>query len=167
MDRLKKKFSTIYDKNVEKIHRFVFLKVSSQGKAEDITSQVFLKGWQAFQEKGNSIKNPRAFLYQIARNSIVDFYRERDKAQTVSVDDIQLADSSQGIEEKMMLDSDAEIVKKGLRNIKSDYQEVIVLYYLEGLSVKEIASITERSPGAVRVSVHRALKALRKEIREA
>lgn len=167
MDKLRKKFSKIYDKNVDKIYRFVFLKVSSPERAEDITSKVFLRGWEAFQNEERKIKNPPAFLYKIARNLVIDFYRERDKAQIISTENLQMADSGQGLEEKAILNSDIEMVRNGLKNIKDEYQEVVVWYYLEGLSTKEIAKILDKSPGAVRVTVHRALKALKKEIEEA
>jgi len=167
MDKLRKKFSKIYDKNIDKIYRFVFLKVNSQERAEDITSQVFLRGWEVFQNEERKIKNPSAFLYKIARNLVIDFYRERDKAQIISTENLQMADSGQGLEEKAILNSDIEMVENGLKNIKDEYQEIIVWYYLEGLSTKEIAEILDKSPGAVRVTVHRALKALKKEIEEA
>ena len=48
MDSLNEQFSSIYDQYIDKIYRFVYLKVSSQEIAEDITSKVFIKGWEAF-----------------------------------------------------------------------------------------------------------------------
>ena len=170
MDKLKKKFGKIYDKNVEKIYRFVFLKVNSQETAEDITSQVFLRGWQAFQDKEKDIKNPRAFLYQIARNSIIDFYRERDKAKIISSEDFyipNIPDSALNPEEKAIIGSDVEVIKNGLRGLKSDYQDVVIWHYLDDLSIKEISKILGKQEGTVRVVLHRAIQSLKKEIGEA
>ncbi len=164
MDRTKKKFAKIYNKNIDKIYRFIFLKVSSQEKAEDITSQVFLKGWNTFQNK--EIKNPTAFLYQIARNSIVDFYRERDKFQTVSTEDFQIPDSSQSLEEKVTHNSDIQLVKKSLGNIKGEYQDLIIWHYIDDLSIKEISKILGKQEGTVRVSLYRAIRSLKKDIRK-
>ncbi len=164
MDKSRKKFSKLYDENVDKIYRFIYLKVSSPEVAQDITSQVFMKGWKSFSE---DIKNPRAFLYQIARNSIVDFYRKRDRAQFVSVDDVQVTDPTPGPEEEASLGSDVEFVKKNLKKLKAEYQDMILWRYVDDLSIKEISKIVNKKPGAVRVSLHRAVQSLKNEINEA
>ena len=86
----KQKFSKIYNQHIEKIYRFIFLKVNSQERAEDLTSKTFLKGWEAFKNSGNSsqntIDNPRAFLYKIARNLVIDYYREKGRTQIISTE---------------------------------------------------------------------------------
>lgn len=170
MANLRKVYSKIYDKCVDKIYRFIFLKVSSQEVAEDLTSEVFLRGWESFKKsqnpKANSrkIENPRAFLYQIARNLITDHYREKGQAQLVSMEYAPMADPTTDLEEKAMLGSDLERVKVALADIKEDYREVIIWYYLDELSVPEIAKILDKSEEAVRVQIHRALKALKGEL---
>jgi len=165
----KKRFSKIYDQYVEKIYRFVFLKVNSQETAEDLTSKVFLKGWEAFKKSGNKgenkIDNPQAFLYQIARNSVIDYYREKGRTQIVSAEfTSQIADPRTNIEETAKTNSDFEIVKQAMQNLKGDYQEVIVWHYLDDLSISEIAKVLNKQEGAVRVMLHRALKSLRNEL---
>jgi len=164
MSQLRRQFGKIYDKNVEKIYRFIFLKVSSHEVAEDLTSEVFARGWQAFQDKKRDIKNVTAFLYQIARNLIVDHYRQKGQAQFVSVENVTLPELGQDLEEKAQLGLDMEQVKAALANINEDYREVIVWYYLDELKVPEIAKMLGRSEEAVRVLIHRALKALRAEL---
>ncbi len=62
MADLRKIFSKIYDQYINKIYRFVFLKVSSQEIAEDLTSETFLKTWESF-KNGTRIENPQAFLF--------------------------------------------------------------------------------------------------------
>ncbi len=167
MVNLGKKFSKIYDKNVEKIYRFVFLKVNSRQKAEDITSQVFTKGWEFFKTEDKKIKNPSAFLYQIARNLIVDFYRKKGKIQVVSTEEAkQMSDPSVDLTEAAKIDSEVRLVKECLQNLKEDYKDVIILRYLDDLSTEEVAQIMNKSRGAVRVMLHRALKVLRKEVEE-
>ena len=164
---LRKEFSKIYDKYIDKIYRFVFLKVSSPEVAEDLTSETFLKGWMAFREqrtKNNKqrtkIENPPAFLYQIARNLVVDYYREKGRTQIVSAD-YRIIDPRIDLEEKANLSSDFEEVRRALTNLKEDYQDVIIYRYLDELSVPEIAKVMQKSEGTVRVLLHRALAALR------
>ncbi len=164
MSNSRKTYSNIYDKYVDKIYRFVVLKVKSQEIAEDLTSEVFLRGWQSFKGKNDKIENMQAFLYQIARNLLADHYREASKAQLVSVEYAPITDSSQNLEEKAFLQSDLKQVKAALANINEDYREVIIWYYLDELKVPEIAKMLDKSEGTTRVLIHRALKALKSEL---
>jgi RNA polymerase sigma-70 factor (ECF subfamily) len=168
---IKKEFSKIYDKYIDKIYRFVFLKVNSPEVAEDLTSETFLRGWMAYKQRETSnkqqatkIENPPAFLYQIARNLVVDYYREKGKAQIVSALDYRIIDPRINLEERANLNSDFEQVRHALVNLKEDYQDVIIYRYLDELSVPEIAKILEKSEGTVRVTLHRALKTLREKL---
>jgi len=163
MANQRKIFSSIYDKYVDKIYRFIFIKVSSQEIAEDLCSETFLRGWQVFKER-EDIENPPAFLYQIARNLIIDHYREKGKAKIVSAEYTPIVDPREDLEEKANLSSDLEEVRRSLANLKGDYQDVIIYRYLDELSVPEIAKILEKSEGTVRVTLHRALKALKNEL---
>ena len=164
MPNSRKIYSDIYDKYVDKIYRFIVLKVKSSEIAEDLCSEVFLRGWQAYKSQ-NKIENIQAFLYQIARNLLADHYREAGKAQLVSVEYAPITDPRQDLEEKALVQSDLEQVKAGLANIKEDYREVIIWYYLDELKVPEIAKILDKSEGTCRVLIHRALKALKNELK--
>ena len=86
MSNSRKIYSEVYDKYVKKIYRFVLLKVNSAEIAEDLTSEVFMRGWQAYKTKQDKIENVQAFLYQIARNLLADHYRQETKVQLVSVE---------------------------------------------------------------------------------
>ncbi|KPJ57480.1 hypothetical protein AMJ49_00955 [Parcubacteria bacterium DG_74_2] len=154
MANIRKIFSKIYDNYVEKIYRFIFFKVSSKEIAEDLTSETFLRGWKTFKNEKNNIENPPAFLYKIARNLVIDYYREKGKFQVVSAENTALIDPRTNLEEKMITNSDLEMVKKALFNLKDEYQEAIIWYYLDGLSISEIAKLLDSS---------RALKNLKEE----
>lgn len=164
MANLKKVFSKIYDQYIEKIYRFIFLKVNSEEIAQDLTSETFLRGWENFKENGDKIENPPAFLYQIARNLVVDHYREKGKAQVVSAEFAQILDPRPDMEEKAILRSDVEQIREVLTNLKEDYQNVIIWYYLDDLPICEVAKLLDRSEEATRVLLHRALESLRKKV---
>ena len=163
MANQRKIFSSIYDKYVDKIYRFIFIKVSSQEIAEDLCSETFLRGWQVFKER-EDIENPPAFLYQIARNLIIDHYREKGKAKIVSPEIVPIVDPNPGVEEKMALSSDIDNIRTALVSLGGEYQDVIIYRYLDELSISEIAKIMEKSEGTVRVTLHRALKALKNKL---
>jgi len=107
MKNLRKIFSKIYDRYIDKIYRFIFFKVNSQEIAQDLTSETFLKGWESF-KNGTKIENPQAYLYKTARNLVIDFYREKGKVQIVSADNPLIPDPAPNLEEKAMLSSDLD-----------------------------------------------------------
>jgi RNA polymerase sigma-70 factor (ECF subfamily) len=165
VDNKKVQFSAIYDQYIEKIYRFVYLKVSSQEIAEDVTSKVFLKGWESY-NKQSDIVNPGAFLYRIANNAVIDHYREKGKIKVVSTDTgPQILDNRTNIYESAILSSDVLLVKSAIQNIKEEYKNIIIWHYLDGMDVPEIADILEKPVGTVRVMLHRGLKSLKDELK--
>src|SRR3990167_496410 len=82
---MSEQFGKIYDQYVEKIYRFIFLKVESQEVAEDLCSEVFVRCLGEFQK--NSVENTQAFLYQVARYTIADYYRKRAGVRVVAIDE--------------------------------------------------------------------------------
>jgi len=167
MSNLRKKFSKIYDQYINKIYRFVYLKVSSREIAEDLTSETFLRGWEAYQNQKTKIENIQAFLYQIARNLVIDFYREKGAANQVCIENCkEMADPQVNLEEKAAIFSDIDTVKTALAALKEDHQNVVIWHYLEDLSIPKIAKMMDRPEGTVRVILHRALKELRDKLSE-
>lgn len=167
MDRLNEQFGEIYDQYIEKIYRFVYLKVDSQETAEDIVSKVFLRGWEAYKGQAEEIKNPGAFLYKIARNAVVDYYRSKGGTKVVSVDfGPEIIDPSTKIQEKAILGADMDVVRKGLVKLKKEYQDIIIWHYLDDMPITEIAKLINKPAGTVRVALHRGLKELKNIIQE-
>ncbi len=171
MSSLHQKFSKTYDKNLKGIYRFIYFKVNSEQIAEDLCSETFLRAWQAFNRDRNhfdrEIENPRAFLYQIARNLVIDHYKQKDRTRTANIDDVVLTDQSPSPEERAAISSDADNVKLAMQDLKQEYQDLIIWRHIEGLSCKEIAKITNSSHGATRAKLHRALTALKEKVEEA
>lgn len=163
-------FSEVYDTFFEKIYRFIYLKVPTSQDAEDLSAETFLKTWHHIHDQ-KSVASLQAFLYQIARNCVVDFYRKRGNAIAESLDEIEdtviVADRTDlSLEEKMSLKGDMAQIETALRKLKDSYREALVLHYLNELSVGEVAKIVQKSNGATRVLLHRALKALKEVLRE-
>src|SRR5688572_14561141 len=77
-------FANLYDRYISSIYRFVYLKLPSREAAEDVTSETFLRFWNAILQN-TEIRNVRAFLYQIARNLVVDYYRKEEAQKQLVV----------------------------------------------------------------------------------
>jgi len=162
----KEAFIKVYDESVKDIYRFVYFKIGSREEANDITSMVFLKTWNHIQN--NTLvdsKTLRALLYKIARNTIIDHYRETGNKKTASLDDeehkIDVLDETQNPQEKMDQESNLELIKSKLPLLKEEYREVIIMKFINDLTLEEIADISGKTKGNVRVLLHRALGALK------
>ena len=166
--RLKKKdpeaFSEIYNFYVTPVYRFIYFKVSSKQDAEDITSEVFLKTWQFVTESDDEIENLRALLYRIARNLVIDSYR-RKATQNLTQDAEVLEAVPDERQQRLLEQAESSVEMKSiehvLRKMKDEYRELIILRYVEDLSISEIAEVLGKSKGSVRVQLHRALKIAR------
>ena len=167
MESSQEQFSKIYDQYIEKIYRFVYLKVSSQEVAEDITSKVFLKAWELYKDDQESIRNMGAFLYQISRNMVIDHYREKGRTKIVSADyNNKIVDHKTNLHEKAVLNADIDMMKLAIKNLKKDYQDVLIWHYLEDMPVLQIAEVLNKPVGTVRVIIHRGLVALKEQLIE-
>lgn len=171
--KLKKKdpeaFAQLYDLYVTPIYRFIYFKVATRHDAEDLTSEAFLKVWQYINETEEVIENLRALLYKTARNLVIDSYRRKARKDVTQDQEIlnNIEDERQQnlltqIENKFAM-RNIELV---LRKLKDDYREVIILRFIEELSIAEIAKILDKSKGSVRVILHRALKVVRQLLKQ-
>lgn len=151
-----KNFAKIYDKHIDKIYRFIFLKTGTKEVAEDITSQVFTKGWRKFKLQGTDINNMSAYLFQIARAEVANHYREAGKFQIISTESIEVKDVKDNF--------DGQDIKDYLKGMEDDLQNILIWHYVEGMNFKEIGSLLSRPEGTVRVMAYRALKELREKM---
>ncbi|MFA7601042.1 MAG: RNA polymerase sigma factor [Patescibacteria group bacterium] len=160
-----KAFEELYDKNADDIYRFIFFKTGKKEDANDLCSLSFLKTLEYIQKNSLSNKETlRALLYKITRNVIIDHYRS-SRQENVSLDDeenkIDVVDDSIDIELEISTQIDYEILSKKMMEIKNEYREIVVMRYVNELSLDEIAEITGKKKMNIRVLLHRALKALK------
>lgn len=157
-------FAALYDRYIDKIYRFIYLKLSNRAEAEDVTSEVFLKSWNYLIDSANKgrVRSFSGLLYSIARNAVVDVYRKRAKHKECSIDSVEELARESTLIEEIELHQNMQHLLGQIKKLKNAYQEVIVLRYVDDLSITEIAQITGKSNANVRVTLHRALKVLRR-----
>ena len=162
----KEAFGELYDLYVERIYRFIYFKVSRASDAEDLSSEVFLRSWKYISD-GAEVENFKAFLYRISRNVIIDFYRKNYGKQTLNIEDENIVDNlrANNLIEKIDINIQIKEVMQALDKLKEEYRESILLRFVEDYSIGEIAGIMNRSNGAVRVLLHRAIESLKKELK--
>lgn len=161
-------FGQFYNVWAPKIWRHAFLRTSSRVEAEEITAKAFLKVWEYLCE-GNKIRNANAFLYKVANHLVIDFYRNRgtmplstDSEAVISQD----PPANDSPEERVAVRYDAERMKKALEKLNPHEQSMLLMRFIDELSIEEMALALEKSRGAVSVAIHRALKSLQKVLEE-
>lgn len=158
------RFETIYEKESDSLFRFCLLRVSDREQALDLTQEAFTRLW-TYLAQGKSVENPRALVYKVAHNLIIDWYR---KTKSVSLEGLLKEDGDKEFDppdEKadlaIELDADAKRVLVVLNNLEPQYREVMHLRYVDDLSPKEIAEILGLNANTVSVRLTRGMEALR------
>ena len=157
-------FGELYDMHVVRVYRHIYYLVGRISEAEDLTAQTFLQAWEAihrYQTRGAPFLS---WLLRIAHNLAISHLRsKRDGAQLHDglVDDDHQRDPERVAEQQV----DGERVRQAILRLGNEQRQVIILRFVEDLDYREVASIIGKSVAAVRVIQHRALCALRKQMR--
>ena len=141
-----------------KIYRHVFYRVKNREDAEDITSEVFVRMVKFLNRQKGSFQ---AWLYRIASNLVVDYYRRSARRKEVSLSEDfgeELGDRKD-ISEKILLHYRLD---QALGELTEEQQQVITLKFMEGHDNNEISEILGKSVGAVKALQFRALDRLKK-----
>ena len=149
-------FLAMYDAHSDAIYRFCALKVSSREQAQDITQDVFTRYWQSLR-KGDDIKNDRAFLYTLARNLVIDWYRKKKESSLDSMMETGIDFKGSDIE-AVTTEAEMKEVLHVINQLDQDSRDVLLMRFMEGLSPKEIATALKESPNVISVRLHRAVK---------
>ena len=157
-------FAKLYEMHVERIHAHIRARVGDGELADDLTAQVFLRAWQAIDRYRPVPGRPFiAWLFAIANNLIVDHYR-RTRRELVGVKG-DVRDSGMDDPERCALTEDLRNeIRRALSRLKPEHQLIVSLRLVDGLDYAEISALTGKSPGALRVTLCRALAALRAEL---
>jgi RNA polymerase sigma-70 factor (ECF subfamily) len=134
--------------------------------AEDLTGEVFLKAWRSLPKYSERGVPFLAFLFRIARNTLVDHYRQNNRLEQKAPEDMDEY-TMEGISETVELVGshiEHQQILRLLQKLRADYQSVLTLRFISELSPEETARVMNRSVGAIRVLQHRALAALREEM---
>lgn len=156
-------FAKLYEIHAPRIYRFIYFKVGSVTDAQDLTSDVFLRAWSYLRERKTEIRSFTALIFKIARNSVIDFYRARKSTVPLEFVDEQTFVSETPLE-TLSAATDLYTLLKAMKNLKEEYRDIIVLRYLNELSFQEISTVTGKSLLNTRVTLHRAVSALKKII---
>jgi len=154
---------SIYDEYSEKIYRYIYHRVGDPDVAEDLTALTFTKMLEAIHSGKGWRTSFSGWLYRIAHNIIVDYYRQKGRAQHVSLEAglplrAENADPFQAAARSLQ----QEALREAINQLTPEQAHVIVMRFLEGYSIAEVAEAMGKSEGAVKALQFRAVERLRR-----
>jgi RNA polymerase sigma-70 factor (ECF subfamily) len=170
------RFEALYRKYLAQVYSYAVYELGDHHAAEDATERTFLRALAAlarFEERagaddGADASTFRIWLFRIARNVIANERRSLRRRPTSSLDASLHAGAAvadpHDLEADVVRRDDAAAAIRAVGRLPEDRRRAIVLRVVDELSTAEIAGILGRSEGAVRVLLHRALRAVARDL---
>jgi len=159
-------FDVLYRRYLDRVYGYAFYALGDHHDAEDATERTFLAALAAlpsFRDEGASF---RAWLFRIARNTVSNARRTRWRRRTEPMPDGFDRPAPNADPAGLVARADeTRRVLRALAELPDERRQVVILRFVDGLSAREIGEVLDRSPGAARVLLHRALRDLEARLR--
>jgi RNA polymerase sigma-70 factor (ECF subfamily) len=163
-------FQRIYENYHQDLFQFLFYMVKNKETAEDLVQEVYIRVYKSYQRfEGKS--SEKTWLYSIARNAAIDHFRKQKSwkqrlLENFDWDKQQVKDDSPIPEEIALQKEQIQWLYKSLDQCTMDQKSVIILRYIQSLSISETAEVLGWTESKVKTTQHRALKAVKKIMEE-
>ncbi|MDB5081887.1 MAG: polymerase sigma-70 factor, subfamily [Chloroflexi bacterium] len=159
-------FGKLYQKNSERVYRYIAYRVRTPAEAEDLTAQVFLNAWKAISRYKPQESPFLAWLYTISHNQVINYVKSRGQNTAfTSIDTAyELVDNNRynSPDEQTAKLAEYEELRQAILHLPTDQQHVIFLRYVEELGHAEIGQMLGKPEVTVRGILFRAHEGLRK-----
>jgi RNA polymerase sigma-70 factor (ECF subfamily) len=152
-------FAQVYDALVKPIYRYIYYRVE-ESIAEDLTEETFLKVWQNLSKYKKESTPFASWAFRIAHNLVVDYYRKNQSTDEIS-EEVPDTQEHSAPDKQTNLKLTQVRLRKIIRKLPDNYQQIIILKYINDLDNRQIAESIGKTEGAVRILQFRALEQLR------
>jgi RNA polymerase sigma-70 factor (ECF subfamily) len=143
--------------------RYLVARVGGEG--EDLASEVWLDVARSLERFSGNEAGFRAWVFTMARREVIDHRRKRARRRTSLTDRVvEMPAPGQTEDEALAALAGDEAVRRIVALLPAEQAEVVLLRVVAGLGVAEVAAIVGRSPAAVSVLAHRALRRLARHL---
>lgn len=163
-------FDRLYEQYHQQIFQYIFYIVRRREIAEELVHEVYIKVLKAYATfEGKS--SEKTWIYSIARNVTIDWLRKENRKKrklfaTQSLEREDLRDPAPLPEEIVMKQEDIQLIYQALEKCTLDQQQVLILRYIQSLTVAETARILNWTDSKVKVTQHRALRVIKQFMEE-
>src|SRR3989339_364887 len=148
-------FSQLYDLLIDKVYRYVYFK-AVPSEVDDLVAISFVKIWTNIKKYKKQKVSFSAWVFKVVRNVIIDHHRFH-RSVDVLEDNIKDERSEANPRHFTDLQMNSHVLKRALSELKENYQQILVMKYLNDMSNDEIAYALNKSRSTVRVLQFRAL----------
>lgn len=155
--------SALYEAYHQAIFQYISYRVETRMAAEDLTAEVFLRmvrGLHSYEDRGLPFG---AWLFRIAANLLNEHYRQGRRLNVAQLSDDERSDDTDPFD-RLARQEERQRLSQALQALPSEYQDVLVLRFMQNMSHAEVAAALDKSETAVRSIQHRALKALAEQL---
>ena len=153
-------FACLYDAYIERIHHYIYYRVYDREVAEDLTSLVFLRVWENLGTFKVGQTPFMGWVYRIAHNAVIDYYRTRKPLIALEDVDPQNLSHSDRTDEGIDLMNLSQRLVMAMDGLTSTQREVLILRFIWGLTTRDIARRLHKGQGAIRALQMRGLRKL-------
>lgn len=157
-------FGSVYISYNHDLCRFIARRMETREDVDDIAQEVYFRAVRAYR-KGQKLT--LSYIYKIASNLIIDFFRRRKTHLAEAhcpIDDIELESPAPNPEQALRSKQGVEAYRKVLRTLKPECRRAFILHRFRGLTYAEIADEMEISKISVKNHIYQALLQFRKKI---
>lgn len=166
-------FGVLYEKYYQQIFGYILRRVADVALAQDLTSQTFLKALKNIKRFSWRNISFSAWLFRIATNQVNSYYRKNKKRKILFLENLEnislkenLLEELQNAQKKLQQEKEFLELHQKITTLKPKYQTVIFLRFFEKKKISEIAQILGKPQGTIKAQLHRALKQLKKLLKD-
>jgi RNA polymerase sigma-70 factor (ECF subfamily) len=156
-------FGELYDLHFLQIYRFVYSRVRDQSTAEDVTSEVFMKALKSIGRYQDTGRPFSAWLYQIAVNAVADRYRSARPTDDID-EQRSLASAGPALEDIAERREELRGIWMVVETLPQQQRMAMILKFQEDMKIEDIALALGKSPGAVKLLIHRGVTRVRQTV---
>jgi RNA polymerase sigma-70 factor (ECF subfamily) len=166
--RLDADFTELYRAHLRDVYSYAYYRVGNHHDAEDLTEQTFLQAYRHFEraQRESDGRPLRPWLIRIAHNLAANYYRDRSRRPQTHLEDAAILSAPHDTEELVEGRQELQQVLEGVSMLPDDRREALIMRFALGMDNREIARALDRTEGATKVLIHRAIKQLEQGLKE-
>ncbi|HYI38133.1 MAG TPA: RNA polymerase sigma factor [Thermoleophilaceae bacterium] len=166
--RLDSDFTELYRAHLRDVYSYSYYRVGNHHDAEDLTEQTFLQAYRHFEraQRESNGRPLRPWLIRIAHNLAANYYRDRSRRPQTQLEDAAIVSAPHDTEELVEGRQELKDVLAGVQALPDDRREALIMRFALGMDNREIARALDRSEGATKVLIHRAIRQLEQGLKE-
>ena len=160
--QLDRDFTELYRAHLRDVYSYAYYRIGNHHDAEDLTEQTFLQAYRHFEraQRESNGRPLRPWLIRIAHNLAANYYRDRSRRPVTQLDDAAVISAPQGTEEMVEGREEVMEVLRGVSELPDDRREALIMRFALDMDNREIARALDRTDGATKVLIHRAIRQL-------